>query len=336
MGCVKEEMISDRYALYNGDCIEVMATLPDGCVDLSVYSPPFCGLYNYSSNERDLSNCRSYQEFFIHYGYVIAAISRLTKPGRISAVHVMDVPGRGNGETAKMGCGANVGTGLIDFPGDVIRAHEDHGFVFAGRRAIWKEPLGVRNRTMAKGLAHKQIVMDSTLCDVASADYLLMFRKQGENPIPVAHPNGLMDYAGEREMPADLLRYRGHAGKQIENRYSHWIWRQYASSVWDDIRIDRVLPYRESRDPEDERHVHPLQLDVIERACVLWSNPGEVVLTPFMGVGSEVYGAVMNGRKGLGIELKPSYYRQAVKNLATVGQDFIQEGMLFDFERDAA
>jgi hypothetical protein len=217
-----------------------------------------------------------------------------------------------------MGCGANVGTGLIDFPGDVIRAHEAHGFVFAGRRAIWKEPLGVRNRTMAKGLAHKQIVEDSTLCDVASADYLLMFRREGANAVPVSHPRGLRSYAGERIMPQDAKEFENHEGKQIENRFSHWIWRQYASSVWDDIRIDRVLPYKESRDPEDERHVHPLQLDVIERACVLWSNPGEVVLTPFMGVGSETYGAVLNGRKAIGVELKASYYRQAVRNMAAI------------------
>ena len=315
---VKDQVTTDRYAIYNGDCIEVMRSLPDEKIDMSIYSPPFCGLYHYSSNEKDLSNCRSYQEFFVHYSFVIAEIARLTKPGRISAVHVMDVPGRGNGDTAKMGCGANVGTGLIDFPGDVIRAHEPHGFVFAGRRAIWKEPLGVRNRTMAKGLAHKQIVDDSTLCDVASADYLLMFRKRGDNSIPVTHSDGLLSYAGQRLMPAELKRFKRHKGKQTENRYSHWIWRQYASSVWDDIRIDRVLPYKESRDPEDERHVHPLQLDVIERACVLWSNPGEVVLTPFMGVGSEVYGAVINERAAIGIELKPSYYKQAVKNMQDV------------------
>lgn len=318
---VKDQIVTDRYALYNGDCIETMRSLPDNAIDLSVYSPPFCGLYNYSSSECDLSNCRTYQEFFVHYSYVIAEIARLTKPGRISAVHVMDVPGKGNGPTAKMGCGANVGTGLIDFPGDVIRAHESHGFVFSGRRAIWKEPLGVRNRTMAKGLAHKQIVEDSTLCDVASADYLLMFRKCGDNEVPVSHPVGLLSYAGERKMPADLQKYRGHKGKQTENRFSHWIWRQYASSVWDDIRIDRVLPYKESRDPEDERHVHPLQLDVIERCCVLWSNPDEVVLTPFMGVGSEVYGAVLNGRRGIGIELKSSYFKQAVKNLEACSPD---------------
>lgn len=327
---IANQTITDRYALYNGDCIEVMRALPDNAVDLSIYSPPFCGLYNYSSSERDLSNCRDYQEFFVHYGYVIAEVARLTKPGRITAVHVMDVPGQGNGPTAKMGSGANTGTGLIDFPGDVIRAHEAHGFVFAGRRAIWKEPLGVRLRTMAKGLAHKQIVDDSTLCDVASADYLLMFRKVGENAVPVAHPTGLEAYAGERQIPEELLPYKNYTGKQTENRYSHWIWRQYASSVWDDIRIDRVLPYKESRDPEDERHVHPLQLDVIERACVLWSNPGEVVLTPFMGVGSEVYGAVLNGRRAIGAELKTAYYQQAVRNLSDIKQDVSTPALFSD------
>lgn len=316
MDKIKDQVITDKFAIYNADCIAAMKGLQDVSVHLSVYSPPFCGLYNYSSDERDLSNCASYQDFFVHYDFVLAEVARLTMPGRITAVHCMDVPGRGTGATAKMGCGANVGTGLIDFPGDIIRAHERHGFHFAGRRAIWKEPLGVRNRTMAKGLAHKQIVDDSTLTDVAGADYLLTFRKDGENAVPVSHPVGLLDYAGERSVPVELRQFRGHKGKQTENRYSHWIWRQYASSVWDDIRIDRVLPYRESKDQDDERHVHPLQLDVIERAVVMWSNPGEVVLTPFMGIGSEVYGALINGRKAIGIELKPSYFRQAVKNCA--------------------
>jgi len=308
------DVITDNYALYNGCCVEVSQSMPDESIDLSIYSPPFCGLYNYSSDERDMSNARSYVEFFEHYGFIVSEISRMTKPGRISAVHVMDVPGKGNGPTARMGCGANAGAGLIDFPGDVIRLHEKYGMQFCGRRAIWKEPLGVRLRTMAKGLSHKQLTEDSTLCDVASADYLLMFRKKGENKVPVVHPVGLMSYAGERKMPHDLQEYRGHEGKQTENRYSHWIWRQYASSVWDDIRIDNVLPFEESRDEKDERHVHPLQLDVIERSVILWSNRGEIVFTPFMGVGSEVYGAVINGRKGVGVELKETYFRQAVAN----------------------
>lgn len=316
-----KQHITDRFALYNSDCIDVMRAMPDGAIDLSVYSPPFCGLYNYSSSERDLSNCRSYSEFFEHYDFVISELARLTKPGRITAVHCMDVAGKGNGPTARMGVAANVGSGLIDFPGDIIRAHERHGFQFCMRRVIWKEPLGVRLRTMAKGLAHAQIVEDSTLCDVAGGDYLLCFRREGENTVPVAHPTGLHSYAGERQMPRELLEWKGHEGKQTENRFSHWIWRQYASCVWDDIRIDNVLAYEESRDKDDERHVHPLQLDVIERAVVLWSNPGEVVFTPFMGVGSEVYGAVLNGRRGVGVELKASYYRQAVRNLSQIARD---------------
>jgi hypothetical protein len=242
----------------------------------------------------------------VHYEFIVKELFRLTMPGRCTAVHCMDIP------TA----GANLGGGLIDFPGDIIRLHERLGFTYVARYHVWKEPLGVRNRTMAKGLAHRQIVEDSNMCDVASADYLLLFRRKGENPVPVMHPSGLDNYAGERLVPHELHKYRGWTGKQTENRYSHWIWRQYASAFWDDVRIGRVLPYKESRDPEDERHVHPLQLDVIERTVILRSNPGEVVLSPFAGVGSECYGAVINGRKAIGIELKESYYKQMVRNVA--------------------
>lgn len=313
-----DQHLSDRAALYNGDCMEVMPTLPDGSVHLSIYSPPFAGLYNYSSSERDLSNCKDYDEFFDHYEHVVREIHRLTMPGRLTAVHCMDVP------TGNTGCDA-----LMDFPGDIIRLHRRLGFNYAARYHVWKEPLTVRNRTMTKALAHRGIVEDSSRCTVASADYLLLFRKGGKNPVPIEHPRGLMEYAGERQMPAELLRFRGHKGNQIENRYSHWIWRQYASAFWDDVRLDRVLPYREARDSEDERHVHPLQLDVIDRALVLWSNPGEVMLTPFMGVGSEVYSAVCAGRKGIGIELKPSYYRQAVKNIEAAGKVVVEQSSMF-------
>lgn len=168
---------------------------------------------------------------------------------------------------------------------------------------------------MQKNLAHKTSVEDSIYCGVASADYLLIFRKKGENQIPVSHFSGFDEYFGERQIPKDLLSYKNFKGNQIENRYSHWIWRQYASSFWDDIRLDNVLQYKEARDSEDEKHVHPLQLDVIKRIIQLRTNPNEIVLTPFMGVGSEVYGAVELSRKGIGIELKESYFRQAVKNL---------------------
>jgi DNA modification methylase len=306
---VNEQEIAKQYAVYNGDCIEVMASLPSEKVHLSVYSPPFGGLYCYSSNERDLSNCKDYDQFFEHYAFVVRAVHRLTMPGRMTAVHCMDVPS-GN-------CGTDH---LIDFPGDIIRLHDREGFKYIARYSIWKEPLAVRNRTMAKSLAHKTIVEDSSRCSVASADYLLVFRKGGKNPVPIEHPNGLLEYAGERKMPAELLKYRGWKGNQIENRYSHWIWRQYASAFWDDIRIGRVLPFKQARDGEDEKHVHPLQLDVIERCLVLWSNPGENIFTPFMGVGSEVAAAIANGRRGIGVELKPSYYRQALKNVHQSGQ----------------
>ena len=307
---VSAQDITDQYALYCGDCCEVMPTLPEGSVHLSVYSPPFGGLYHYSSSERDLSNSRDYPEFFSHYEFVVRELFRLTMPGRLTGVHCMDVP------SSNTGCDY-----LRDFPGDIIRLHEKIGFRYVARYAVWKEPLGVRNRTMAKNLAHKSIVEDSSRCSVASADYLLMFRRTGTNPVPIRHPHGLLDYAGERIMPADVQQYRNWQGNQIENRYSHWIWRQYASAFWDDVRIGRVLPYKQARDAEDEKHIHPLQLDVIDRCLVLWSNPGETVLTPFMGVGSEVYAAVSQGRRGIGIELKPTYYRQAVKNIAAASRE---------------
>lgn len=315
---ITEQVIKDKYAIYLGDCMEVLPQLPDGSIHLSIYSPPFAGLYHYSSNERDLSNCRDHGEFFEHYEFVIRELSRLTIPGRITAVHCMDVPSSNTGK----------GDYLMDFPGDIIRLHDKIGFKYIARYHVWKEPLTVRNRTMVKSLSHKSVVEDSSKCTVASADYLLIFRHKGENLIPIEHPNGLTEYAGERNIPVELLQYRNWRGNQIENRFSHWIWRQYASAFWDDVRLDRVLPFKAARDQEDEKHVHPLQLDVIERALILWSNPGENILTPFMGVGSEVFEAVRLGRRGIGIELKPSYYRQAVKNIAHART--ISQGGLFD------
>jgi DNA modification methylase len=322
---ITSQIITDQYAIYNGDSAEWIQSVPDESVGFSVYSPPFATegggcLYNYSSSVRDLSNSRTYDEFFEHYGFIVENIARVTKPGRITDVHCMDVPKQG----------ANI-CGYTDFPGDIIRLHEKLGFEYLPRICIWKEPLAVRNRTMSKALNHRQICEDSTQVNVAAGDYLIPFRKRGVNPEPVVHPTGLHEYAGERQMPAELLRYKGHKGNQIENKYSHWIWRNYASCFWDDIRLDRVLPYEESKDDGDERHQHPLQLDVIDRAVTLWSNPGDVVLTPFMGVGSEVYGAVELGRRGIGCELKPSYYRQAVKNLAALAEKKTktEEALLF-------
>ena len=327
---VIDQRITEKYAVYNGDCIEVMADFPADRVHLSIYSPPFGGLYHYSSNERDLSNCDDYGSFFDHYTFVVRELFRLTMPGRITAVHCMDVPRSNSGTDS-----------YIDFPGDIIRLHEAEGWLYTGRRAIWKEPLEVRLRTMQKNLAHQSLVEDSIDCGVAAADFLLTFRKKGKNPVPVAHPVGMLDYAGERLPPADLLPFRGWTGKQTENRWSHWIWRQYADCMWDDIRMNRVLPYREARDSEDEKHVHPLQLDVIDRCVELFSNKGETVFTPFMGVGSEVYSPVLLGRRGIGVELKPSYYRQALKNveLAALGRRDTEENESLDIdhrEGDAA
>lgn len=303
---IKEQAITDTYAIYNGDCIEVMQDMPDECIHLSIYSPPFAGLYQYSSDERDLSNNRDYDEFMKHYEFVVQELQRITIPGRMSLVHCMDIPMSNSGR----------GDQLMDFPGDIIRLHEKNGWKYNARYHVWKEPLGVRNRTMMKGLTHKTVVEDATMCSVASADYLLAFRRDGVNPVPVTHECGFMEYAGSRKVPQELEQYRGHQGKQTENRYSHWIWRQYASAFWDDVRIERVLPFKASRDQDDEKHVHPLQLDVIDRGVMLWSNPGEKVFTPFMGVGSEVFSAVSNDRLGIGAELKPSYYNQAEKNVA--------------------
>lgn len=313
MAGVLNSQINDRWAIYNGDSMDVMASMPDESIHASIYSPPFAGLYIYSSNDRDVSNARNYGEFREHYGMFVKEIYRLTKPGRLTAVHAAPIPSGNSGRDA-----------LFDFPGDVIRLHEENGWDWVARHAIWKEPLAVRLRTMQKNLAHKTIVDDAAAGGVASADELLIFRKPGEGE-PVEHPHGLDEYAGAEPIPSDLLPFRRWEGKQTTNKYSQWIWRHYASSVWDDIRLDRVLPFRDSRDPDDEKHVHPLQLDVIARFVQLRTRPGEVVFTPFMGVGSEVYESVRLGRVGVGCELKPSYYEQAVRNLAAVDTDRVSE-----------
>jgi len=298
---VERQEIVDRYALYQGDCIEVLPGLKANSVHLSVYSPPFSGLYNYSSSEHDMSNCRDDADFMRHYGFLVQQIARVTMPGRCSVVHCMDVP--------------KPGQLLHDFPGDIIRLHKEHGFDFACRYMVWKEPLTVAIRTRALHLTHRQIVKDSTICGNAGADHVLVFRKRGENSVPVANPLGLSEYAGAREPPEGFVAKYANWPDPSTNKLAHWIWQQYASSLWDDIRTSRVLPYKPARDKDDEKHCHPLQLDVIERCIQLRSNPGEVVLTPFMGVGSEVYGALRAGRRGIGIELKPSYFNQALRNI---------------------
>jgi DNA modification methylase len=311
---VKDQKITDQYAIYNSDCMFVMPELQDNSIDLSVYSPPFAGLYNYSSSPNDFSNCATRQEFLDQYEYLIKEIARVTKPGRITAVHCTDV--------------INKDGSLWDFPHEIKKLHAKYGFKYRNKITTWKEPLKVRMRTMVRSLMHKLIVEDSTECFTAMPDYVLIFKKNGENEVPVTHPVGLSYYAGSNPMlPAMEKKYGSFEQLQAKyegwedpksNKLSHIIWQRYASSVWDDIRIDEVLKYKEGRDEDDEKHVHPLQLDVIHRLVELYSNPNEKVLTPFMGVGSEVYGAVSMGRKGIGIELKDSYFRQAIKNLKDV------------------
>lgn len=325
----KDQLHTDNYSIYNADCMSVLPTLEKESIDLSVYSPPFAGLYNYSSDHRDMSNCESKEQFLEQYEFMVKEISRVTKKGRISAVHCTDV----FDNTCR----------LWDFPHEIIRIHEKYGFEYRNRITIWKEPLKVRMRTMVQSLMHKFIVEDSTKCFTAMPDYVLIFTKKGENKVPVTHEHGLKHYFGETPILPNILRAWNNANdsklneNQLwsylnekfddatdpkTNKLSHYIWQRYASSVWDDIRIDNVLPFRDGKDPDDEKHVHPLQLDVIDRIVELYSNPGEVVLTPFMGVGSEVYSPVSLGRKAIGIELKDSYFKQAIMNLKETPKRF--------------
>jgi DNA modification methylase len=301
---ITAEVVTEKYAAFCGDCMEVLPKMGAGKVGLSIYSPPFCGLYNYSSSERDFSNCLDYEEFMAGYELLVRELHRVTMPGRMTVIHCMDLPSGNTGRDH-----------MVDFPGDIIRLHERNGWKYTARYAVWKDPFKVYLRTLQKNIRHRTVVDDSARCSNAAADYMIVMRREGENPVPIAHPVGLMTYAGGRTVPKELLKYRGWPGKQTENKYSQWIWRQYASAFWDDVRLDRVLPYRDCKEPDDERHVHATQLDVLERSIVLWSNPGETVFTPFLGVGSEVFAAVINGRVGAGAELKESYWRQAVENL---------------------
>jgi len=323
---IKDQEIKENHAIYNGDCMDVLPQLDDKSVDLAVYSPPFAGLYNYSSSERDFSNCENKEQFLEQYNFLIAEMSRITKPGRINAVHCTDV----FDNTCR----------LWDFPHEIIKIHAAHGFEYRNRITIWKEPLKVRMRTMVQSLMHKFIVEDSTKCFTAMPDYLLVFTRKGENQVPVTHPYGINHYAGEIPILPNILRAWNNANSTDFNaeqlwdhlkatskeneitKINHYIWQRYASSVWDDIRIDNVLPFRDSKEEDDEKHVHPLQLDVIDRIVELYSNPGEVVLTPFMGVGSEVFSPISMGRKAIGIELKDSYYKQAKLNLVEANKRF--------------
>jgi len=323
---VMDQIITDDYAIYNGDCMEVVSNMPKNCVDMAIYSPPFAALFTYSSDIRDMSNCYDRNEFYKQYGFLVNQLARVTKPGRINAVHCMDI------------CDGADGI-YHDLPGNIIRLHQEAGFKFMGRILKWNEPMWVRLRTYVRHLAHFTTVEDSTRSAPAAADYILLFRAPGKNKAPVTHPNGFLRYFGEEKMPEEVMQFRGFDGDQKKNKFSHNVWRRYASSAWMDIRASNdqlcgdglrakaVLEMGEAKEEDDLKHPHPLLLDVVHRCVELYTNPGETVLTPFMGVGSEVYSPVYLGRRGIGVELKTSYYRQAVKNIAKAKEDYASDGL---------
>lgn len=306
-----DQVISDRYAIYQGDSCELMRGIPAESIDFGIHSPPFEGLYRFSNSDRDISN-NDKQGFWTHYQFLIQELLRVTKPGRLHAVHCMQLP------TSKTRDGF---IGMRDFRGEVINAYVDAGWIFHSEVCIWKDPVVAQQRTKSIRLLHAQILKDSTISGQGLADYMVMFRKPGDNAEPLDGPfeqfigEGLdvSEEAYERE--ARQFRADGREPWPYDKWKSILIWQRYASPVWMDINQTRTLQYRGGRDEKDEVHISPLQLDVIERCIDLWSAPGETVLTPFLGIGSEVYCAVEMGRKAIGMELKPSYFSQAVRNL---------------------
>ncbi len=295
----------ENWTLANGDCIEVLNSLPENSIHLSIFSPPYASLYTYSNSDRDLGNSINDDQFYEHFAHVVAGLHRVTKPGRIVCVDVMNIPAMKERDGY---------IGLKDFRGDVIRAFQKAGFIFHSEHCAWKDPLIEATRTKALGLMHKQLCKDSTRSRAGIPQYLLAFRKDGENPEPVAHIDGLTEFCGENP--------------PIHGNLSHERWRRYASPVWMDINFSNTLNAKAARDNEDERHVCPMALDLIERAIQLWSNPGDVVFDPFSGVGSTGYQAIKMGRKFVGSELKQSYFAQACKNIESAKAN--QGGLFMD------
>ncbi len=320
-----DQIVNDAYAIYQGDACELIRAIPGDSVHFGIHSPPFEGLYRFSSFDRDISNNNDAGSFFQHYGFLISEIFRVTMPGRLHSVHVMQLP-RNKGR-----CGF---IGMRDFRGEVVRAYEDAGWQFHSEVCIWKDPVVAQQRTKSIRLLHNQITKDSTVSGQGLADYVVTFRKPGENPEPV---NGHFDYFAGTGVDISRDAYEKQAGEArsigrepwpFEKWVSILVWQRYASPVWMDIDQTRTLQYRAGRDEKDEVHISPLQLDVIERCIDLWSNPGDVILTPFAGIGSEVFSAVRMGRRGIGFELKPSYFSQMVRNMQ--GAKMINDGLFSD------
>ena len=307
MTSVINQIHTANYSIYNADTIEVSESLPSNSIDFSVFSPPFASLYTYSNSPRDMGNVKSHDEFWEHYRYLIKQQYRVMKPGRNIAIHCMNLP------TSKQNDGF---IGISDFRGDLIREYQSQGFIYHSEVCIWKDPVVAMQRTKALGLLHKQIKKDSTMSRMGIPDYIVVMRKPGENTAPVA--GEFKYYAGDNPPPGfngitrndgRMYYIPGHDGTSID------VWQKYASPVWDDISQTNTLNFREGRDSDDERHICPLQLDVIERCIQLWSNVGETIWTPFMGIGSEVYMAVKMGRRAVGVELKTSYFDLAARNI---------------------
>ena len=292
MSTVLDQATGEGWTLYHGDSVEVLQMLPEDSIHLSIFSPPYGSLYVYSASDRDIGNCRDDAEFYEHFNFIIAGLLRVTKPGRIVAVDCQNLPAMKERDGY---------IGLKDFRGDLIRAFQRAGFIYHAEFTVWKDPLIEATRTKALGLMHKQLCKDSAMCRAGLPQFLLCFRKPGENPEPVAHPGGLEYFAGENEPTTGTI--------------AHERWRRYADPVWTDIRATRTLNERAAREQQDERHICPMALDIIERAIQLYSNPGDVILDPFSGIGSTGYMAIQTGRRFVGAELKRSYFDQAVKNI---------------------
>lgn len=300
----ENQTVADSYALYHGDACQFMASMPSNSVDYGLHSPPFEGLYKFSADPRDISNSEG-ETFWEHYRFVLSELLRVTKPGRLHSIHCMQLG------ALKMREGY---VGIRDFRGDVIRACQKEGWIFHSEVCIWKDPVVAQQRTKSIRLLHKQLVKDRTQSGQGIADYIVTMRKPGDNVEPIA--GCLQQFIGAEEFEPNRGKYT--TDTDTRNWYSIEVWQRYASPVWMDINQTRTLQYRRAREEKDEAHIAPLQLDVIERCVELWSNPEDTVFTPFMGIGSEVYGAVELGRRGVGVELKRSYYEQAVRNLRSV------------------
>jgi len=318
------QVIAEEYALYQGDCVEVTKGLPDNSIHYSIFSPPFASLYTYSNNERDMGNCRDDAEFMEHFKFFIPELYRVTMPGRLVSFHCMDIPAMKSRDGF---------IGLKDFPSSLLHQFEANGFIYHSKAVIWKDPLVEATRTKVLGLLHKQVVKDSAMCRQGLPDYLITVRKPGINSEPVSRPEGFTEFIGENEPEAPvreptLTDSRKHKKLSMANEdpvYSHHVWRRYASPVWMDIRQSNTLQFRSAREEKDEKHICPLQLDVIARGIELWSNPGDIVFDPFGGIMSTGYQAIKMGRRFVGVELKKSYFDVGVKNMEMAVNETLDE-----------